>query len=68
MILFPAYVGSKKMVLGVAGPLASVWSWGLGSSRGSGVRGKSENTDLVDTAGQDMGVLVCPRTCALQLV
>lgn len=39
--LFPASVGSKKVVLGEAGPLVSVWRWDLGSSKGPGMGGKS---------------------------
>ena len=39
--LFSASVDSKKVVLGEAGPLVSVWRWGLGSLSGPSVRGKS---------------------------
>lgn len=41
--LFPDHAGSKKEVSGVAGLLASVGRWCAGSSRGSGVGGKSQD-------------------------
>lgn len=51
MRLFPAHAGPKKVALGVAGPLASVWRWCLGSSRGSGVGANLRMMMLVDKTG-----------------
>lgn len=52
MRLLPACASSRKEV-GSSRPLASVQSWGLGSSRGFGVGGKSEKDDPGRPAGQN---------------